>query len=168
MNHVDMPLVFSPIRREDGLAVIELFNHYVRESDAAFPERPVPETFFAMMWPILEQYPSVAVKDEQGGLIGFGMLKPHNPLPAFAHTAEISYFISPEWVGRGIGSRMLAHLAGQAKHAGISCILAEISGNNEGSIRFHRREGFTECGRFSRVGIKNGRLFDTVWMQKGI
>lgn len=34
------------------------------------------------------------------------------------------------------------------------------------SIRFHSKKGFEICGRFRRVGIKNGRDFDLVWMQK--
>ncbi|WP_243669404.1 hypothetical protein [Methanoculleus chikugoensis] len=33
-------------------------------------------------------------------------------------------------------------------------------------MRFHRRHGFVECGRFRNVGSKHGVLFDVVWMQK--
>jgi len=46
-----------------------------------------------------------------------------------------------------------------------SSTTAHISSLNEGSIRFHLRHGFTECGRFRRVGRKRGQDFDMVWMQ---
>ena len=49
---------------------------------------------------------------------------------------------------------------------GVDNFMAHISSLNEGSIRFHLRHGFTECGRFRRVGTKNGRDFDMVWMQR--
>jgi L-amino acid N-acyltransferase YncA len=63
---------------------------------------------------------------------------------------------------------MLDHLEREGKKRGISCILASISSLNEGSIRFHARHGFNECGRFRNVGEKKGTLFDTVWMEKEI
>ena len=77
-------------------------------------------------------------------------------------------FVQPEMTGMGLGAQMLAYLETAGKEKGITTILASISSLNEGSIRFHERHGFTECGRFARVGIKNGIVFDTVWMQKFI
>ena len=51
---------------------------------------------------------------------------------------------------------------------GISAILIRISSLNEGSIRFHARNGFSECGRFKKAEQKKGMVFDTDWMQKFI
>jgi L-amino acid N-acyltransferase YncA len=47
----------------------------------------------------------------------------------------------------------------------VDTILASISSRNDGSIRFHKKNGFRECGRFRRVGRKFGQDFDIVWMQ---
>ena len=63
---------------------------------------------------------------------------------------------------------MLDYLLAGAKKQGIATILASISSLNEGSIRFHERHGFVECGRFLKVAEKKGMVFDTVWMQKFI
>jgi phosphinothricin acetyltransferase len=63
---------------------------------------------------------------------------------------------------------MPARLEKKGKDQGITTILASISSQNEGSIRFHAGHGFTECGRFKKVGRKKGIIFDTVWMQKFI
>ncbi|WP_440949798.1 N-acetyltransferase family protein [Methanosphaerula subterraneus] len=162
------PYQFTPITVSDGEALIEIFNHYIEESEAAFLEDPVSPVFFEKLLPYLKIYPSVAVRDGQDALVGFGMLRPHNQMPAFRHTAEITYFIRPDLTGQGIGTSMLQHLEEQGKGAGIRNILACISSRNEGSIRFHTRSGFTECGRFKNTGRKKGRFFDTVWMQKEI
>jgi L-amino acid N-acyltransferase YncA len=163
-----MDFSFDPINPADGDAVIDIFNYYIENSFAAYPEQPVPHEFFSMFSAICEKYPSVIVKDARGKVAGFGMLRPHNPMPAFRHTAEITYFILPEQTGKGLGAGMLAYLESEGRKTGITTILASISSLNEGSIRFHARHGFCECGRFEKVGVKKGVVFDTVWMQKTI
>jgi L-amino acid N-acyltransferase YncA len=152
----------------DRTAVIDLFNHYVEHSFAAYPEKPVPYEFFDLLLAVSKEYPTVAVRDGEGNLLGFGMLRPHNPMPAFARTAEVTYFLRPDMTGKGLGPQVLDRLEREGKQRGISCILASVSSLNEGSIRFHARHGFTECGRFRNVGEKKGTLFDTVWMEKEI
>jgi L-amino acid N-acyltransferase YncA len=163
-----MEYSLSPITAPDGNAIIDIFNYYIENSYAAYPEHPVPYAFFGMFLEICRNYPSVIVKGTDGTVAGFGMLRPHNPMPAFSHTAEITYFIREDLTGNGLGSRMLDYLEDAGRKKGIATILASISGLNEGSIRFHARHGFEECGRFERVGMKKGVVFDTVWMQKFI
>jgi phosphinothricin acetyltransferase len=121
-----------------------------------------------MFLEICKNYPSVVVKDSEKNVAGFGMLRPHNPMPAFRHTAEVTCFIRPGETGKGLGTKMLAFLEAEGKKQGISTILASISSLNEGSIRFYAHNGFSECGWFKKVGQKKGVVFDTVWMQKFI
>ena len=61
---------------------------------------------------------------------------------------------------------MLGYLEEGAQRKGIVNILASVSSLNEGSIRFHKTNGFEECGRFKGVVKKNNTLLDTVWLQK--
>lgn len=161
-------LIYAQIRNNDGPEIIDLFNYYILHSDAAFPEIPVENVFFEVILQVISRYPSLTVRNENGDLIGFGFLKPHNPFPGFSHTAEISYFIQPEWTGYGIGAELLQRLIEESKNYGISRILAEVSSKNDLSLHFHRKWGFCECGRFPGVGRKNGDFFDTVWMMKQI
>jgi phosphinothricin acetyltransferase len=113
-----------------------------------------------------EGYPALTVKDEQGYILGFGMLRAYNPFPTFSHTAEITYFIKPEYTGRGIGKRILDYLLDKARQKGITSVIASISSLNEGSIDFHKKNGFVECGRLKEIGKKRGKTFDVVYMQK--
>ncbi len=160
-------LIFAPITESDKEPVIALFNYYIEHSNAAFLESPLPSSYFDALLPVIEQYPSVSVK-ENGAFIGFGLVRPHNPMPAFRYTAVISYFLDPAYTGKGIGSSMLNYLMEKAQEKGIRSILAEISSFNPGSVRFHEKHGFIHRGRFERVGVKNGNEFDTIWMQKSL
>jgi L-amino acid N-acyltransferase YncA len=155
-----------PIEAADRTAVVDLFNYYIENTFAAYPEQRVPYEFFDIFLAACRNYPSVVAEDAGGRFLGFGMLRPHNPMPAFARTAEVTYFITPDATGRGLGSRMLAHLEQEGKKRGITCILAGISSRNPGSLRFHRKNGFIECGRFRNIGRKREMPFDVVWMQK--
>lgn len=165
---VSPEITFSRISESEREGIIDLFNDYIEHSFAAYPEQKVPYEFFSLFLEACRDYPSVVARLPDGNVAGFGMLRAHNPMPAFRHTAEITYFIRPDLTGKGLGSKMLALLEDEGKRQGITTILSSISSLNEGSIRFHAGHGFTECGRFKKVGEKKGRVFDTIWMQKDI
>ena len=156
----------SPISNEDRKSIIDIFNYYVENSFAAYPETALPYDAFDMFMDMFRGYPAAKVQDTDGRVIGFGFLRPHNPMPAFSGTAEITYFIHPDHTGQGIGTNLLRFLEKEGTQKGITNILANISSLNPGSIHFHKKNGFIECGRFKGVGRKKGQIFDTVWMQK--
>ena len=145
---------------------MDIFNHYVENSFAAYPETRLPYEAFDMFMQMSKGYPTGSIKDEKGNIVGFGMLRTHNPMPTFLQTAQVTYFIHPDHTGKGLGTRLLAFLEKGGRERGIRTILANISSLNPRSIAFHQKNGFKECGRFKKVGKKNGREFDTVWMQK--
>jgi phosphinothricin acetyltransferase len=149
----------------DGPAVMTIFNHYIDNSFSAYLENTLPESFFANLLGMCRGYPTAAAISETGELAGFGMLRPYSPIPAFSRTAEISYFVRPGFTGRGIGKTMLDHLISRARETGLECILAGISSLNEGSIRFHLKNGFRRCGEFRGIGRKHGVVFDVVYCQ---
>jgi L-amino acid N-acyltransferase YncA len=156
----------SPISNEDREAIMDIFNHYVENSFAAYPENRLPYQAFDMLLQMANGFPTGTIKDQSGKILGFGMLRTHNPMPTFSRTAEVTYFIHPDYTGKGLGKKLLGFLEKGAVEKGIANILASISSLNPRSIDFHKKNGFVECGRFKNVGRKKGQLFDTVWMQK--
>lgn len=154
---------FSP---EDRQSVMDIFNWYIENSFAAYPEHKLGYEFFDMILNTMRGYPTAALCTSQGEVIGFGFLKAYNPMPTFKKTAEITYFIKPEYTAKGLGNLILDHLLAEAEKMGLKCILANISSLNQASLKFHRKNGFTECGRFKQVGQKNNTCFDVVWMQR--
>lgn len=156
------------ISPDDRKAVIDIFNYYVENSFSAYPEEKVPYEMFDMFLNIARTYPSATIRDKNGEILGFGMLRPYNPIPTFSKTVEITYFIKPEATGKGIGKKLLEYLIQEGKNKGFKVILASISSLNEGSIKFHLKNGFIECGRLISVGNKKGQNFDVIYCQKTI
>jgi len=142
-----------------------IFNHYIENSYAAFPEERVGPGFLGMIKNMAQGYPFYVIADDSGKVIGFGFLHRYHPFPVFSRAAEISYFISPECTRKGLGTELLGRLVEAAKGQGIETLLASISSLNEASISFHSRNGFKICGRFEKIGKKTGKDFDVVWMQ---
>ncbi len=162
-----MNVHLEKLSEKDGKPVIEIFNHYVENSFAAYREMKVSDDFIGQFLSDSQDYPAY-VACNGDGILGFGMLRPFHPLPAFRRTADVLYFLRPGSTGQGIGSLLLERLLVDARNMNIDSILASISSKNEGSIRFHLRKGFLECGRFHNVGRKFGTDFDLIWMQKQI
>lgn len=152
------------MQESDGDAVMRIFNHYAKTSFAAYPD-PLPTQFFPHL---KEGALSAVVLEDDGGVAGFGLLKPFLPFAAFKKTGMLTYFIAPEFTGRGLGTRMLGRLVEDAKRSGQKVLVANIASRNEASIRFHAKQGFTVAGNLVGVGEKFGEPFDVVWMQRTI
>ena len=130
-----------------------------RSSFAAYPDQPVPHEFFGRFQQMTQGYPAFVATVDSGRVVGFGFLRPFHPASTLRRTAEVTYFISPEFTKRGIGTALLNRLIEEAVPRGIDSLVASISSKNEESIAFHRKNGFRECGRFERAGRKNESRF---------
>ncbi len=160
-----MKITLAPMTGDDRVPVMDIFNHYVENSFAAYPEHRLPYEFFDNFLAMCRGYPTAVARDESGMVAGFGMLRPYSPFPAFSGAAEISYFLTQGCTGHGIGRLMLDHLVSEARAKGLRTILANVSSLNEGSMRFHLKHGFVRCGTLQAIGCKNGREFDVVYFQ---
>jgi L-amino acid N-acyltransferase YncA len=145
--------------------VIDIFNHYITGSFAAYLDGPVDYTYYQRFLDITTGYPAVVIKDEGGTVVGFAFLHPYRPGKTFQRTAEITYFILPEHTRKGLGGMVLEDFSREARKQGIEILLANISSKNEGSLLFHAKHGFQQCGIFKGIGRKFNQDFDVVWMQ---
>lgn len=163
-----MNVTFESLAEAHRGPVMDIFNHYIENGYAAFPEHRLPYEFFDMFLNMTRGYPAAAVLSGDGEVVGFGFLRAYNPLPAFRKAAELTCFLRPDMTRNGIGCRTLEHLESGAKKLSISILLAAISSRNAASIAFHEKNGFVRCGTFAGIGTKFGTDFDVVWMQKNI
>lgn len=157
---------FEPFSETNRNGVVDVFNYFIENSFAAFREKTVDYEMFDRYLTLAAGYTAIAVKTEPGQVIGFAFMRPFHPADTFRRSAEVTYFLFPEHTGKGLGSRILDYFIQEAKPRGIDILLASISSLNDQSLQFHRKHGFVECGRFKEIGIKHGKTFDMVWMQK--
>jgi phosphinothricin acetyltransferase len=157
----------SKISNEQIKEVIDIFNYYIENSYAAYPENKMSYKFFNKFIEMTKNYPSfILLRKDDKKVLGFCFLQPYNAFPVFNTTAKITYFLEKKETGKGFGKIILEKLEKEAKDIGIINLLADISSKNFISIKFHLKNGFKECGRFHNIGIKKGKKFDVIWMEK--
>jgi ribosomal-protein-alanine N-acetyltransferase len=84
----------------------------------------------------------VLVSEEAGKLAGFICAK------AVAGEWEIeNVVVAPEFLRRGIASRLLSRLIQQARNAEASAILLEVRESNEPARRLYEKHDFRDVGR---------------------
>lgn len=160
-----METLYRPVADHDWPAITEIFNHFVEHSPAAYPEESISDEFFRTKHKAAPSFPFVVV--ENGSSVqGFAYLSPFHSATTMKRSAVLTYFLHPDCTGLGLGSKLLTLLISAGRELGITNFLAHISSLNEGSIRFHVKHGFRECGRFIDIGEKHGAPFDMVWMQR--
>ncbi len=161
-----MTYCFEPMTNDHREAVMGIYNHHVVNGFAAFPDTPMPPAFFDKMMEMAKGYCAIVVKNSDGRVIGYALLRPHHFANTCKRTSELTYFLLPEYTRQGIGKAILGHLMGEAKRLGIDNLTASVSSMNEVSIAFHRKNGFHECGCIRQVGRKFDQDFDVIWFQR--
>ena len=163
-----MEFFFEKMNPAHEIDVMDIFNYYCQNSFAAYPEGKMPNPFYSRFLEIGNTYPAFVVKTAENTIIGFCMLKPFNLIPSFKTTAEISYFFRKDFTGKGAGKAALNKLEEEALKMGVKHLLASISSENQPSLEFHKKNGFIQCGCFHDIGVKFGKTFSMVWMEKAL
>ena len=155
--------------RHDDIADIQaIYGHYVTSGLASF-EIDAPDTA-----EITRRFEAISargfpyfVAEVDGRVGGFAYANTYRSRPAYNYTVEDSVYVSPSFVGRGLGRGLLAALIEACSEAGFRQMIAVIGDSaNHPSIKLHRALGFTQVAVLPSVGFKFGRWVDSVLMQR--
>ncbi len=150
-------------RESDIPDMLNVFNYFAKNSFAAYSDDELDPDFF---YQLKKCAFIILVLEIENTVVGFAYIKPYLAYRNCQTTGALTYFILPEFTGKGLGSKLMQALLAKTRDYNFKNLLVHISSQNEGSIRFHQKHGFVECGRFSDIGEKFGQSFDVVWMQK--
>lgn len=101
-----------------------------------------------------------------GAVLGYAYAGLFRARSAYRFTCEDSIYLAPGAQRQGAGSALLKVLVERCTAAGRRQMFAVIGDSaNAGSIRLHRRFGFSDVGVMRAAGLKFGRWLDVVIMQ---
>ena len=160
-------LIVRDVAAGDASAIAAIYAHHVAHGTATFDTEPPPETHWVTKiadiagrgWPFL-----VATRDDR--VIGYAYATQFRDRPAYAHTCEDSIYIDHAAIGQGVGTALMTALIGTAARSGFTQMIAVVGGDEPASVALHTKCGFRQTGRMEKVGLKFGRLLDTVYMQR--
>ena len=160
-------VTLAPIAPEDIAACTELYNYYIENTCITLEEEPVtPEEFGARVARITKDYPYIVARDGAGEPIGYAYLDVFNARSAYRCTADLSIYVDRACRGSGVGQKLYAEIERLGLERGIENLISIITSDNEGSLRFHRKNGFTEIGVMPAVAFKFGKYLDVSFFQK--
>lgn len=160
-----------PATERDIPDMLEIYNHYVKNSTVTFDEEPDTlaemRAKFARMTDL--GYPWLVAVSDSGQIMGYAMVAPWKQKAAYRYTVENSIYLRAAATGKGIGTALMRELLDRSREAGIKEVIAVIADKGaDASIAMHENFGFTEVGRMGKVGFKFGRWLGTVLMQKSL
>ena len=160
-------VTLAPVAPEDIAACTELYNYYIENTCITLEEEPVtPEEFGARAARITKDYPYIVARDGAGKPIGFAYLDVFNPRSAYRCTADLSIYVDRACRGSGVGQKLYTEIERLGRERGIENLISIITFDNEVSLRFHRKNGFTEIGVMPAVAFKFGKYLDVSFFQK--
>jgi acyl-coenzyme A synthetase/AMP-(fatty) acid ligase/L-amino acid N-acyltransferase YncA/acyl carrier protein len=157
-----------PARRTDFDAVCALVNHYITTSAVNFHEAPQQPAEWIAAWSDgNDRYPwLVAVDDHE--VVGIAYAQPWKRRAAYQWSVEVTVYVAPSAVSRGVGRALYERLVVDLEHRGYRMAFAVIALPNPASERLHRACGFTVAGTLTRAGYKHGAWRDVAIWQRSI
>ncbi|HWY89488.1 MAG TPA: GNAT family N-acetyltransferase [Solirubrobacteraceae bacterium] len=148
----------------DWPAVARIYRAGIDAGDATF-EQAVPAFEDWSRARLAE--PRLVARNETGEVCGWAALSPTSARPVYRGVAEVSVYVAPAAVRRGVGRALLERLIEDSERAGLWTLTAGIFLENEASIALHRRCGFRLLGVRCRVGqMANGRWRDVALYER--
>lgn len=155
-------------RPDDGPRLAEIYRPAVEVTGVSFEEiAPDAAEMSRRIGSVLRVLPWV-VADDGGDVTGYAYASEHRKRPAYAWSVEVSIYVDPSRHRTGAGRQLYEGLFQILRRQQVQSVFAGIVLPNPASESFHRSVGFTEVGRYQRVGYKHGRWCDTVWMQRAL
>ena len=144
-------LVIRPITQDDIAACLDIYNYEVVNGVATL-DLEAHQT--------QEHCIIVGLMDDV--VLGYASLSPYRTKDAFKSTVELSIYIHQGYRGKGVASKLMAHILEHAKETEtLHTVVSVITAGNAASTALHERFGFTYCGLTPQVGFKHGKYQDT-------
>jgi L-amino acid N-acyltransferase YncA len=148
-------------------AIAALYAHYVATSVATFElDAPDRAEWARRFDAIIDAGLPFLITERAGALAGYAYCAPWKTRPAYRATAEDSVYVASWAVGQGCGTELMTALLDACRGAGLREVIAVIADTGDpASVELHRRFGFVDAGRLTRVGYKHDRWIDTLLLQ---
>ena len=146
--------------------MLAIYAPYILNTTHTFEyDVPSVEEFTQRFRRLTVQFPWL-VWEEDGKILGYAYGSAPFERAAYRWCAEDSVYLLPEAQGRGIGTRLCRALEKVLFYQGYLRIYALITAENELSVAFHKKLGYTVRGEMPHAGIKFGRRVGVIWMDK--
>lgn len=146
-------------------AVSDIYKYYVEQTTVSFEHiAPSASEMCARLEEIAAEHPCFVAESAEG-LAGYAYVHPWKVRPAYNRTLETTIYLRHGMTSRGVGRRLMLSLIEACRLTDCHALIACITHENDGSLRFHESLGFRTVSEFKEVGYKFGRYLDVTDME---
>ena len=161
------------VNSDDAAALLAIYAPYVEQTAITFEyDVPTEEEFCARIASITSRYPYLVAEDNDR-ILGYAYASAFKERAAYQWSVETSIYVALYARHKGIGKFLHEALESALKERGIlnmNACISYISPEDEyltlDSVRFHERLGYRKVAHFHQCGLKFGRWYDMIWMEK--
>ncbi len=106
------------------------------------------------------------VYEIDGKIVGWAALSPVSARNVYAGVAEISIYISEQYKGRGVGSKLMKTVIEESEKEGIWTIHSGVFPENTQSLALHHKFGFRTIGYREKIARLDGIWRDVLLLER--
>lgn len=160
---------------DDARGILGIYSYYVENTAITFEWNvPTIDEFRERILSISKKYPYIVAVDEER-IVGYSYLNTYRERESYAWCAELSMYVDKDARKSGIGSALLKEIERLAKKQHILKLISCIAASEEddpdlpkGSLEFHDRSGFKDCGYIRNAGFKSGKWWNLAIKDKDL
>ena len=161
-----MEIIIRHANSSDLQAILDIVNDAILNTTANYSYEPQSFEMQQKWFDLKQQLHLPVIVAEFGhDVIGFGTYGTFRERFGYRFTVEHSVYVTPNFIGKGIGSKLLKELIRLATAQKYHVMVGGIDADNTDSIAFHKKFGFTECGIIKQAAFKFDRWLDLQFMQ---
>lgn len=147
--------MIRPVSLTDIDQITAMYNSYIKTSLITFEEDPItPNDMEARINKIMNNgYPFI-VWHEGDTIAGYAYATTFRERRAYRFTVESSIYLSPEFYGKGIGTKLYNSLIVHCREKEYHSMIGVITLPNDASVRLHENLGFKKVGHLNEAGYK--------------
>lgn len=158
----EMEVEFRPMTRDDWEQVSEIYRQGIETCNATF-ETEIPSWD---KWDSDHVRSCRIVASIKDLVVGWAALKPYSSRKVYSGVGMISIYISNEYKGLKVGTRLLGRLIEESENEGFWTLQSGIFPENSASIKLHQNCGFRIVGQREKIGRMNGIWRDTLMLER--
>lgn len=152
---------------KDATSIADIYNHYISESVVTFETETInSEDMLSRISKVQsDDLPWLIAEDITGKLIGYAYATKWRERFAYRFSVEVTVYLSPTFIGNGLGSQLYVALFSALKSRSIHSVIGGITLPNPASVALHEKFGLEKVAHFKEVGFKFKQWRDVGYWQ---
>jgi L-amino acid N-acyltransferase YncA len=155
-------LMIREMLQSDSESVLDIYRMGLNTRNATF-ETKVPSWH---EWDSRHLVHSRLVAEENGIVVGWAALSPFSARKVYRGVAEVSIYVSSDFRGKNIGSRLMKQIIETSELNGIWTLFSSVFPENEATMKLHLKFGFRIIGKREKIAQLNGKWRDTILLER--